>query len=138
MLVRCWNSRVFVKRAWVGVTVALALVLAVIPLFPSLLYDAGIKFPHAADDRTNELHGWKQMAARVTQEKAAMGGDPFVFGINYRMPSEAAFYLPGRPQTYALFLNYKASEYLFWENPERLEGPRCHFSERHGHSGPLQ
>ena len=26
-----------------------------------------------------------------------MGGDPFVFGINYRMPSEAAFYLPDQP-----------------------------------------
>ncbi len=51
-----------------------------------------------------------------------MGGDPFVFGINYRMPSEAAFYLPGQPQTYALFLNYKASEYMFWENPDALKG----------------
>ncbi len=51
-----------------------------------------------------------------------MGGDPFVFGINYRMPSEAAFYLPGQPRTYSLFLNYKASEYLFWEDPAALEG----------------
>ena len=121
-LVRCWNSRVGIKRAWGGASAVLACVLSVIPLFPSLLYRAGVKFPKAADDRTNELYGWKQMAARVTQEKAAMGGDPFVFGVNYRMPSEAAFYLPGRPQTYALFLNYKASEYLFWENPERLKG----------------
>ena len=45
-----------------------------------------------------------------------------MFGINYRMPSEAAFYLPGHPQTYALFLNYKASEYLFWEDPKALVG----------------
>ena len=52
-----------------------------------------------------------------------MGGDPFVFGINYRMPSEAAFYLPGRPQTYSLFLNYKASEYMFWEDPDRAQRP---------------
>ena len=127
VLVRCWNSRVWVKRAWVAVSVALAVVLAVVPLFPNLLYAAGMKFPKGADDRTNELYGWRQMAGRVTQEKAAMGGDPFVFGINYRMPSEAAFYLPGRPQTYALFLNYKASEYLFWEDPARLKGRNAIF-----------
>ena len=55
--------------------------------------------------------------------------DPFVFGINYRMPSEAAFYLPGRPQTYALFLHYKASEYLFWENSDSSQRPRRGFRQ---------
>ena len=51
-----------------------------------------------------------------------MGGDPFVFGVNYRMPSEAAFYLPGQPQTYSLFLHDRANEYLFWEDPALLVG----------------
>ena len=53
-----------------------------------------------------------------------MGGDPFVFGINYRMPSEAAFYLPGQPQTYSLFLHDRANEYMFWEDPRTRSGPR--------------
>ena len=67
------------------------------------------------------------MGDRITLEKEAMGGDPFVFGLNYRMPSEAAFYLPGQPQTYSLFLNYKASEYMFWENPDALRGRNAIF-----------
>ncbi len=121
VLVRCWEGG-GVKRVWAGASAVLALLLAVTALFPGLLYSAGVKFPKAADDRTNELYGWRQMAGRVALEKAAMGGDPFVFGINYRMPSEAAFYLPGRPQTYALFLNYKASEYMFWEDQKALKG----------------
>ncbi len=122
VLVRCWESRVIAKRVWVGASAALALLLASVALFPGLLYGVGVKFPKADSDRTNELYGWRQMAGRVAQEQAAMGSKPFVFGINYRMPSEAAFYLPGRPKTYALFLNYKASEYLFWENQKSLIG----------------
>ena len=122
ILVRCWDSRAVVKRVWVVSSAALALVLTTAALFPSALYSAGVKFPKAADDRTNELYGWRALAARVGAEQAVMEGDPFVFGINYRMPSEAAFYLPGRPKTYALFLHYKASEYLFWEDPKALVG----------------
>jgi hypothetical protein len=127
VLVRCWESRVIGKRVWVGASVALAVILASVALFPGLLYGVGIKFSKPDNDRTNELYGWRTLADRVTQEKAAMGGAPFVFGLNYRMPSEAAFYLPGRPQTYALFLNYKASEYLFWENQSALKGQNAIF-----------
>ncbi len=126
VLVRLWERRGVVGWAWGVLCVTLAVFLAVVPLFPNLLYSAGVKFPHAADDRTNELYGWRALGTRVAAEQSAMaasgGKTPFVFGINYRMPSEAAFYLPGRPQTYALFLNYKASEYMFWEDPARLQG----------------
>ncbi len=127
VLVRCWDTRVAVKRVWAGLSAALAVLLTTAALFPSALYTAGIKFPKPPDDRTNELYGWRQMASRVTAEKVAMGGDPFVFGINYRMPSEAAFYLPGHPDTYALFLNYKASEYMFWEDQAALKGRNAIF-----------
>jgi hypothetical protein len=62
------------------------------------------------------------MANRVEAERLAMGDNPFVFGVNYRMPSEAAFYLQGQPQTYSLFLHDRANEYMFWENPTLLVG----------------
>ncbi len=127
VLVRCWDSHRVIKRVWVGLSAALAVVLTTAVLFPGALYTSGVKFPKPPDDRTNELYGWRQMADRVTLEKKAMSGDPFVFGINYRMPSEAAFYLPGHPGTYALFLNYKASEYMFWENPSALKGRNAIF-----------
>jgi len=127
VLVRTWQSQRVAGKIWASLGIALAIVLAVVPLFPNLLYAAGVKFPKASDDRTNELYGWRTLAERVAQERTAMGGDPFVFGINYRMPSEAAFYLPGQPQTYSLFLNYKASEYMFWENPDALKGRNAIF-----------
>jgi hypothetical protein len=62
------------------------------------------------------------MAERVEQEKNAMGGNPFIFGINYRMPSELAFYLPGHPQTYCLMLDDRGNQYEFWENANLLVG----------------
>ena len=119
LILVCLNAS---KRTWVTLACFLAIILSIVPLFPNLLYGVGVKFPNPTQDRTNELYGWRTLAERITQEKAAMGSDPFLFGINYRMPSEAAFYLPSRPQTYALFLHYKASEYLFWENPDTLKG----------------
>ena len=64
-----------------------------------------------------------------------MGGDPFVFGVNYRMPSEAAFYLPGQPQTYSLFLHDRANEYMFWEDPAQLRGRNAVFVNDSGHPG---
>ncbi len=143
--VRLWERRAgwgrALGRAWVGGGVSLAVVLASAALFPGLLYSAGLKFPHAADDRTNELYGWKALAARVQAERQAMGTDPFVFSINYRMPSEAAFYLPDHPETYALFLNYKASQYLFWENPDALKGRDAIFlndTDTQDHFGDLR
>ncbi len=121
ILVRAWRSG-RVGRSCVSLSGVLAVFLAVAVLFPSLLYGVGLKLSRPDQDRTNELSGWRVMGERITQEKAAMGGDPFVFGLNYRMPSEAAFYLPNQPQTYSLFLNYKASEYMFWEDPNKLQG----------------
>ena len=120
VLSRAWER--LGGRVWTGLNLGIAAVLAAGALFPTLLYGVGLKFPKPKDDRTNELYGWRTLAARVQGEEAAMGGNAFVFGLNYRMPSEAAFYLPGRPQTYSLFLQDRANEYMFWEDPRRLVG----------------
>ena len=126
MLARAWQARSRRGRVWAGLTLGLAVVMSVSVLFPTMLYSLGLKFTRPAQDRTNELYGWRTLAARVAAEQAAMartgGGKPFVFGINYRMPSEAAFYLPGQPQTYSLFLHDRANEYMFWEDPRALVG----------------
>ena len=122
VFVRAWHSRRAFAKVWIGLSAAFSIVLALAALFPNSLYAVGVKFPNPTQDRTNELYGWRTLAGRVASEQTAMGSQPFIFGINYRMPSEAAFYLPGQPQTYALFLNYKASEYMFWENPKALQG----------------
>ncbi len=122
VLARAWQERGRSGRVWVGVNLGVAAVLAVGALLPALLYGVGLKFHKPKDDRTNELYGWRTLATRLQGEEAAMGDDAFVFGLNYRMPSEAAFYLPGQPQTYSLFLNDRANEYMFWEDPRQLVG----------------
>lgn len=122
VLRRVWQRRAVMGRTWAGLNVGVAVLLAVGTLFPALLYGMGVKFHKPSQDRTNELYGWRTLANRVTQEQAAIGGNPFVFGMNYRMPSEAAFYLPGQPQTYSLFLHDRANEYMFWEYPRQLVG----------------
>lgn len=124
VLWRTWTRRGII---WPAFCLGLALLLSLVALFPNLAYAVGLKFSDPTLDRTDELHGWRQMAARIQQERVAMGGDPFVFGINYRMPSEAAFYLPGQPQTYSLFLHDRANEYMFWEDPAQLVGRNAVF-----------
>ncbi len=134
---RAWQSRNAFRRVWVGLSIAVSVLLASAALFPVIIYgpltvhqsSAQAAAPHwalKAMDRTNELYGWRTLARRVAQEQSAMrltdGKAPFVFGINYRMPSEAAFYLPGQPQTYSLFLHDRANEYMFWEDPRALVG----------------
>lgn len=127
VLSRAWQSRGRAGRVWTGLNLGFAVFLATAALFPALLYSAGLKFHKAKDDRTNELYGWRTMARRVESEEAVMGGTAFVFGVNYRMPSEAAFYLPGKPQTYSLFLHDRANEYMFWEDPRQLVGRNAIF-----------
>jgi hypothetical protein len=132
VLIRLWDSVSLGKRIWAGIAVGTSALMGVLVYFPGPLY-AGFglgkastkeKSVHAAMkiDRTTELYGWQTMADRIQMERQAMGTDAFVFGINYRMPSEAAFYLPDRPQTYSLFLGDRANEYMFWEDPKALVG----------------
>jgi 4-amino-4-deoxy-L-arabinose transferase-like glycosyltransferase len=56
---------------------------------------AALPFP-ARDETTT---GWRQLAARVSTERARMGGDPLVVGCTYKPAAELQFYLPGRPST---------------------------------------
>jgi hypothetical protein len=148
VFVRLWERRQTAGRVWVSLGVGLAVVLALVALFPVIVYGPFVALHRSMPGwlgqgvgRTNELYGWRTLAGRIQQERVAMGGDPFVFGINYRMPSEAAFYLPDRPPTYALFLNYKASEYMFWENPDALRGRNAIFlndTDNQDHFGDLR
>ncbi|BDI30698.1 hypothetical protein CCAX7_27490 [Capsulimonas corticalis] len=120
-LTEAWDSGARGRR-WAAAAVGLSVLISAVILMPNLIYAVGYRFPNPSKDRTSELYGWRDMAARVQSERSAMGGDPFVFSVNYRMPSEMAFYLPGKPQTYSLFLKDRPNEYMFWENPDALKG----------------
>jgi undecaprenyl-diphosphatase len=106
------------SRIWHGLSLVLAGLLT-LSIYVSTLTSAGPRIK-LLDNRTDELYGWTAMADRVNAERLAMADDPFVFGVNYRMPSELAFYLPGQPQTYSLFLHDRSNEYMFWDEEPAL------------------
>jgi hypothetical protein len=120
-------SRSTVKaRIWHCAAIALAILMTAVVYFPSIGYAMGLRLK---TDRTTDLHGWREMAKRVEIEQRSVGGptNSFVFGVNYRMPSEMAFYLPGHPTTYSLFLHDRRNEYMFWDNPNKQIGKNAIF-----------
>ncbi|HEX5324314.1 MAG TPA: glycosyltransferase family 39 protein [Capsulimonadaceae bacterium] len=132
MVVRTWPKPL--GKIWHVLSLLLALALTTLILFPNVGYTLGLqRWPalglDAAHDRTNELYGWRAMAKRVDPVRNMLGGPEkcFVFGVNYRIPSELAFYLPDNPETYSLFLHDRANEYMFWENEKDLIGKNAVF-----------
>ncbi len=123
---RQWRTTI--GKIWHGLSLLLALALSLLILFPNIGYALGLRLG-AANDRTNELYGWKQMADRAGEVRTALGGPQkcFVFGVNYRIPSELAFYLSDHPETYSLFLHDRANEYMFWEDEKELIGKNAVF-----------
>lgn len=69
------------------------------------------------------IHGWRALAERVQTERGRMPSDAFVFGWGYKVPSELAFYLPDKPETYSNdVLGSFGLQYHFWYKPEQLVG----------------
>jgi hypothetical protein len=78
-----------------------------------------LPFP-ARDDVTT---GWKELAARVEAERARIDGPWFVLGCSYKPASELAYYLPGRPETYAQSaMREEGLQYRFWHDDGALLG----------------
>ncbi len=111
---------------WHGIGIALAVLMTAIVYFPSIGYGLGLRLK---TDRTTDLHGWRALADRVGEEQTAVGGPSksFVFAVDYELPSELAFYLPGQPATYSLYLNSRRNEYMFWSDPNKLLGENAIF-----------
>jgi 4-amino-4-deoxy-L-arabinose transferase-like glycosyltransferase len=78
-----------------------------------------LPFP-AKDDVTA---GWKELAARVQAHRDAIPGPSFVLGCSYKPASLLAYYLPGRPETYAQnAVQEEGLQYDFWFRPEGIVG----------------
>lgn len=126
-IARSWSRPA--PRFWHGLSIGFAIMLsAAAYVMPHLFVALHVK-PNASVDRSNEMYGWRETAARVERERQALGGPSraFVFGINYRIPSQLAFYLPDHPVTYQLALHERASNYMFWEDPNRRIGDNAVF-----------
>jgi len=103
-------------RALLIATVSLAafstLFLTLMPLVPALPFPA----------RDDTMAGWKELAARVAEERGADGPLPVV-GCFYRTASTLAFNLPGRPETWSSnAFGRPGLAYDFWTDPRSLAG----------------
>jgi 4-amino-4-deoxy-L-arabinose transferase-like glycosyltransferase len=104
-------------RALLVATVSVAafstLFLTLMPLVPALPFPA----------RDDTMAGWKDLAARVAQERGPDGSPLPVVGCYYRTASTLAFNLPGRPETWSSnAFGRPGLAYDFWTDPRTLAG----------------
>ncbi|GEJ56365.1 glycosyl transferase [Anaeromyxobacter diazotrophicus] len=110
-----WRARAVraVAAAALGVAAAGTAYLHLAMFVPAL------PFP-AKDD---VVTGWKELAARVEEERARLPGPSFVLGCGYKPASELAYYLPGRPETYAQnAMREVGLQYDYWKSGGELLG----------------
>jgi len=116
LLIALWSTGRMRWRVLVTVSCVLSILISTVGLYPDVLYAVGIRMSNPRQDRTNETYGWPTLAERAEAEQKAVGGDAFVLGANYRIPSEISFYTPGHPATYCIALLDRPTEYMFWQD----------------------
>ena len=87
--------------------------LTLLLLLPSLRFKAGIR-QKPGDDLGNRMYGGRQMgreAGAILAEMQKEGRPVFLAGNDYQTCALLAFYVPGHPQTYDLFLGYRLNFY---------------------------
>ncbi len=103
--------------------------LPVIPLFPIR--------------RGDTWTGWHELASRVMQLKAEMGEKTFIFGHEYKIPSEITFYTsPHQPTHSGEIIGEPGLQYTFWTHIDSLLGHDAIFvtsnAERYRNIGQLE
>ena len=71
----------------------------------------------AEKDATYRLQGWRELAAEVAQDRAALGPRAFVGCRTYQNAAELAFYLPGQERPLILQTGQINHQYRFWNDP---------------------
>lgn len=65
--------------------------------------------------------GWKELAERVLAIKKEMGKNTFIFGHEYKIPSEITFYTPNHEVTHCgEIIGEKGLQYGYWTNTDEL------------------
>ena len=108
-----WSAR-FKKWLKPGLIFGLIIVifmhlLPIVPIFPSRKGDTWT--------------GWQELADRVVEMKKEMGVGTFIFGHEYKIPSELTFYTPNHEETHSgEIIGEKGLQYTFWTNFDELIG----------------
>jgi 4-amino-4-deoxy-L-arabinose transferase-like glycosyltransferase len=65
--------------------------------------------------------GWQELADRVMEIKTEMGEETFIFGHEYKIPSEITFYTPHHEHTHSgEIIGEKGLQYDYWTNTDEL------------------
>lgn len=113
-----WSER-FKKWFTPGLILGLVIVLFmhVMPLAPM--------FPSRKGDTWT---GWKELSAKVMSLKQEMGEGTFIFGHEYKIPSEITFYTPHHEPTHCgEVIGEKGLQYTYWTNLDELIGRNAIF-----------
>ncbi len=112
-------------RNWTGLAVGFSIFVALCGFFPGLLPVLGLRLTAKQAEKPNEFYGWQEVAQSVETARRDLerdGKPVFLAGLNYRVNSTMAFYLPDHPQTEGLFLRSRRDQYWIWTKPETLVG----------------
>jgi 4-amino-4-deoxy-L-arabinose transferase-like glycosyltransferase len=72
--------------------------------------------------------GWKELSAKVMSLKQEMGEGTFIFGHEYKIPSEITFYTPHHEPTHCgEVIGEKGLQYTYWTNLDELIGRNAIF-----------
>jgi len=78
--------------------------------------------------------GWKELADKVLEIKGEMGEDTFIFGHEYKTPSEITFYTPNHEETHSgEIIGEKGLQYTYWTNIEELINKDAIFVSSNAH-----
>jgi 4-amino-4-deoxy-L-arabinose transferase-like glycosyltransferase len=100
--------------------------LHLVPVFPAVPFPA----------RDEGSAGWRELAERAEVERAAIGPDAPVIGCSYKVASELAYYLPGRPETQSVgVFGENGLAYDDWLDWERLAGREALLVQDHREKG---
>jgi hypothetical protein len=94
---------------------ALVLLQTVWPLLP---------LPVHMDRMATELGGWRELGLKTYAMVQTMPhpSRTFIFGLNYQMASELAFYTPTQPRTVSINRWTRPNVYDYWWRDENLKG----------------
>ncbi|HEX9974496.1 MAG TPA: hypothetical protein VGD14_20680, partial [bacterium] len=108
-----WSER-FNKWFKPGLILGLVIVLfmhlmPIVPIFPSRKGDTWT--------------GWHELSTKIIALKNEMGEGTFIFGHEYKIPSEITFYTPNHEPTHAgEIIREKGLQYTYWTKFEELIG----------------
>lgn len=108
-------------RLWywaMGISYALTIVILLQVILPV------IPIPEKWDRIAGETQGWDSLGQHVGRVHQAMP-DPqqaFIFGLNYQIASELAFYVPDNPQTVSINRWHRPNVYDYWWQDKDLIG----------------